>query len=101
MKKIIVTLGALVSFTAAVFAQDDVYPAAKQSKKTAIVGATVHVGNGQVIENGTVVFDNGKTVIINCMSIWCKNNGYNYSSIINVYRKLSKNHRGIVLVNQL
>ncbi|MEN9976942.1 MAG: hypothetical protein RIR36_1102, partial [Bacteroidota bacterium] len=30
MKKIIVTLGALVSFTAAVFAQDDVYPAAKQ-----------------------------------------------------------------------
>jgi imidazolonepropionase-like amidohydrolase len=62
MKKIIVTLGALVSFTAAVFAQDDVYPAAKQSKKTAIVGATVHVGNGQVIENGTVVFDNGKIV---------------------------------------
>jgi imidazolonepropionase-like amidohydrolase len=62
MKKIIVTLSALVSFTAAVFAQDDVYPAAKQSKKTAIVGATVHVGNGQVIENGTVVFDNGKIV---------------------------------------
>ena len=62
MKKIIVTLGALVSFTAAVFAQDDVYPAAKQNKKTAIVGATVHVGNGQVIENGTVVFDNGKIV---------------------------------------
>jgi imidazolonepropionase-like amidohydrolase len=62
MKKIIVTLGALVSFTAAAFAQDDVYPAAKQSKKTAIVGATVHVGNGQVIENGTVVFDNGKIV---------------------------------------
>jgi imidazolonepropionase-like amidohydrolase len=62
MKKIIVTLSALVSFTAAAFAQDDVYPAAKQSKKTAIVGATVHVGNGQVIENGTVVFDNGKIV---------------------------------------
>ncbi len=62
MKKIIVTLSALVSFTAAVFAQDDVYPAAKQNKKTAIVAATVHVGNGQVIENGTVVFDNGKIV---------------------------------------
>lgn len=62
MKKIIGTLGALVSFTAAVFAQDDVYPAAKQNKKTAIVGATVHVGNGQVIENGTIVFDNGKIV---------------------------------------
>ena len=52
-------------------------------------------------KNWEIVFDNGKTVIINCMSIWCKNNGYNYSSIINVYRKLSKNHRGIVLVNQL
>lgn len=62
MKKIIGTLCALVSFTAAVFAQDDVYPAAKQNKKTAIVGATVHVGNGQVIENGTIVFDNGKIV---------------------------------------
>lgn len=62
MKKIIGTLGALVSFTAALFAQDDVYPAAKQNKKTAIVGATVHVGNGQVIENGTIVFDNGKIV---------------------------------------
>jgi imidazolonepropionase-like amidohydrolase len=62
MKKIIVTLSALVSFTAAAFAQDDVYPAAKQNKKTAIVGATVHVGNGQVIENGIVVFDNGKIV---------------------------------------
>ncbi|MFN3666622.1 MAG: amidohydrolase family protein [Sediminibacterium sp.] len=41
-------------------AQDDVYPAAKQAKKTAITNTTVHVGNGTVIENGTVVFDNGK-----------------------------------------
>ena len=44
----------------ATIAQDDIYPAAKQSKKTAITNATVHVGNGNVIENGTVVFDNGK-----------------------------------------
>ena len=44
----------------AMVAQDDVYPAAKQAKKTAITNATVHVGNGNVIENGTVVFDNGK-----------------------------------------
>ena len=36
------------------------YPAAKQSRPIAITGATVHVGNGQVIENATVVMADGK-----------------------------------------
>ncbi|MCO4294337.1 amidohydrolase family protein [Solitalea sp. MAHUQ-68] len=35
-------------------------PAPKQTKAIAVVGATIHVGNGTVINNGTVVFENGK-----------------------------------------
>ncbi len=35
-------------------------PAPKQSQAISIVGATAHIGNGQVIENAIVVFENGK-----------------------------------------
>ncbi|MBA9076251.1 MULTISPECIES: amidohydrolase family protein [Rufibacter] len=35
-------------------------PAAKQTKAVAVTGATLHVGNGQVVEKATVAFENGK-----------------------------------------
>ncbi len=35
-------------------------PADKQTGAISITGATIHVGDGTVIENGTVVFENGK-----------------------------------------
>ncbi|MBV7267907.1 amidohydrolase family protein [Winogradskyella luteola] len=35
-------------------------PAPKQTKDIAIVGATAHIGNGEVIENSIIVFGNGK-----------------------------------------
>lgn len=35
-------------------------PAAKQSKPVLLKGATLHVGNGTVVENAAVGFDNGK-----------------------------------------
>lgn len=35
-------------------------PADKQTEAISITGATIHVGDGTVIENGTVVFENGK-----------------------------------------
>jgi imidazolonepropionase-like amidohydrolase len=42
-------------------AQEDVpTPAPKQSEKICLKGATVHVGNGTVIENAYVIFENGK-----------------------------------------
>lgn len=50
----------LLLFSFAARAQETVYPAAKQSRPIAITGATVHVGNGQVIENATVVMADGK-----------------------------------------
>lgn len=45
-------------------AQANISPAKKQSKTIAISGATVHVGNGTIIENGTVIFSNGKIVSV-------------------------------------
>ncbi|MFC1222304.1 amidohydrolase family protein [Pedobacter sp. BG31] len=46
------------------FAQANISPAQKQSKTIAITGATVHVGNGTVIENGTILFGNGKIISV-------------------------------------
>lgn len=50
--------------TAYSFGQANISPAAKQSKTIAITGATIHVGNGSVIENGTIVFSNGKILSV-------------------------------------
>ena len=46
------------------FAQANISPAPKQSGAIAITGATIHIGNGSVIENGTLVFDKGKIVSV-------------------------------------
>ena len=46
------------------FAQANISPAKKQSRTIAITGATVHVGNGTVIENGTILFGNGKIISV-------------------------------------
>ena len=49
---------ALFSITAR--AQETIYPVAKQQGITAITHATVHIGNGTVLNDATVVFENGK-----------------------------------------
>ncbi len=41
-------------------AQDDVYPAPAQKGTIYITNATIHVGNGQVIDNGTIEIKDGK-----------------------------------------
>ncbi|TYB77043.1 amidohydrolase family protein [Bizionia myxarmorum] len=40
-------------------------PGSKQTKAIAIVGATAHIGNGQIIENSVLVFENGKITSVN------------------------------------
>ena len=35
-------------------------PAPKQSEAVTIVGAKAHLGNGEVIENSLIIFENGK-----------------------------------------
>lgn len=45
-------------------AQETVYPAPKQTQPVAITGATVHIGNGQVLNNATVVMVDGKITAV-------------------------------------
>lgn len=54
----------LVFFATSAMAQDNVYPGAPQKETIALVNGTIHVGNGQVIENGMVVFEKGKIVSV-------------------------------------
>ena len=55
-----VALSALFSFQ--LIAQQT--PANAQSHAIAIEGATLHVGNGDVIENGLIIFDNGQITYV-------------------------------------
>lgn len=59
MKKLFVIIF-FSSLLIRVSAQETVYPAASQSQVIALTNGTIHVGNGQVIEKGTVVFEKGK-----------------------------------------
>ena len=63
MKKIFLSILS-ISFLAATQAQETVYPAAKQVGSTVITNATVHVGNGQVLNNASVVITNGKITAV-------------------------------------
>jgi imidazolonepropionase-like amidohydrolase len=56
MKKLLTTLLTLASLTS--FGQNPA-PAKPQTKTIALMGGTVHIGNGQVIPNGVVLFDKG------------------------------------------
>ncbi|MEJ7780694.1 MAG: amidohydrolase family protein [Daejeonella sp.] len=42
------------------YGQANIIPSKTQTKPVAIIGATIHIGNGQVIENGYISFDKGK-----------------------------------------
>ncbi|HEY8398682.1 MAG TPA: amidohydrolase family protein [Flavihumibacter sp.] len=58
-KNILTLIGAGLLATASL-AQDNVYPAPPQKGLLFIKNATVHVGNGQVLENTTIQINNGK-----------------------------------------
>jgi len=59
MKKIFFYIGCLFAITTAA-AQETMLPAPAQKETIALTNATIHVGNGQVISNGTIIFKNGK-----------------------------------------
>lgn len=50
----------LSAFNTISIAQETVYPAPPQKNTFALTNATIHVGNGEVIENGMVLVSNGK-----------------------------------------
>ena len=39
-------------------------PGKKQSTPITIVGATAHIGNGTVIENSLLIFENSKLIVV-------------------------------------
>jgi imidazolonepropionase-like amidohydrolase len=64
MKKIFLSLGGLLLGTILTYGQANIVPAKAQTQTIAIVGATIHVGNGQVIENGYITFNKGKITAV-------------------------------------
>lgn len=57
-----ITLSILLGAASSAFGQADIYPAPAEKGKIFISGGTVHVGNGQVLENTSIEIDNGKIV---------------------------------------
>jgi len=64
MKKIFAIFGGLLLGTTLTYGQANISPAPAQSKPIVITGATIHVGNGHVINNGYIAFDKGKITAI-------------------------------------
>lgn len=62
MMKNIFKIALFFAFTANIVAQQT--PASKQTTAVSIEGATAHLGNGQVIENSLIMFENGKIAFV-------------------------------------
>lgn len=63
MKRLISTYIAVLSCMAAA-AQETVYPAKAQETPVFLTNATIHIGNGQVVEKGSLAFANGKITAV-------------------------------------
>jgi imidazolonepropionase-like amidohydrolase len=63
IKKILATTGLLLG-TILAYGQATISPAPPQTKPIVITGATIHIGNGQVISKGYIAFDKGKITAI-------------------------------------
>ena len=69
MKKILlIILVGLIMLDAPVFGQVPA-PASSQSKPILLKGATLHIGNGEVIQNGYLAFDNGKITHVGSQTV--------------------------------
>ncbi|MFB9841991.1 amidohydrolase family protein [Mucilaginibacter ginsenosidivorans] len=64
MKKITFSIWGLLLGTILAYGQADISPAPAQTKPVTITGATIHIGNGQVINGGYITFDKGKITAI-------------------------------------
>jgi imidazolonepropionase-like amidohydrolase len=64
MKKILFSIWGLLLGTTIAYSQANISPAPAQSKPIIITGATIHIGNGQVINNGYIAFDKGKITAV-------------------------------------
>ena len=87
MKNLKYIFGIFMCCVAFGFAQQT--PAPAQSEAFTIVGATAHVGNGEVINNSVIVVENGKIAAIGSSNIITKGN------VINAQGKLKLGDFGI------
>src|SRR6478609_7181600 len=102
MKKILLSICLLATIITAK-AQETVYPAPPQQTTIALTHATIHVGNGQVIEDGMIVFSNGKIMSVgptepikdNAKVIDC-NGKHIYPGLISAATNLGINEIGAV-----
>ena len=59
MKKIFLSIISIAAISM-VHAQETISPAPAQAGTIALAHATIHIGNGEVIEDGLIIFSNGK-----------------------------------------
>jgi len=64
MKKIFLSISSFLLLTTFVVAQETVYPTKEYNGLLFITNGTVHIGNGEVIENATIQISKGKIVKI-------------------------------------
>lgn len=43
-----------------------------------------------------ITFDNGEVIVVRCLKLWARENGYKYFNLINVKSGNTLNHRGII-----
>ena len=60
MKKLFLPI--CLSFSLFAAAQENMHPSPAQTTTTALINGVIHIGNGQVIDNGMIVFSGGKIV---------------------------------------
>lgn len=65
MKKSIYKIFAAAVFVSGLASAQRPAPAPKQTVPVAITGATIHTATGNVMQNGTIVFENGKITSLN------------------------------------
>lgn len=101
MKKIFSFLF-LVLCAGMAFSQANVYPAPPQKNVVALINARIHVGNGEVVESGMIVFEHGKITkvgpvenITGAEVIDCKGKEI-YPGLINANTNLGLNEIGAV-----
>jgi len=63
MKKILITLTVLAAI-AKTNAQETIYPAPAQSGNIVLTHATIHIGNGQVLQDAMILFRDGKIMSV-------------------------------------
>lgn len=63
MKRHLILLGLAMGVHTA-YAQETISPALPQDKPVYLTNATIHIGNGEVINNGTIAFSKGKITAV-------------------------------------